>query len=217
MGARQDRGIRRIAKLVFVAGVAYLGAFAATCAYHAFAPERGAPAAPQTETVVRDTTAVVRAVRDLATLETASFHMERVIDLRDRTTHLFGLVSIEDALLLVAAVDVVAGIDLSSMRDGDIVFDDVNKSATLILPAPTILSARLDNARTYVHARTTDALMQPGASLETRARQEAERSLRQAALDAGILDRARVSGARTVETLVRSLGFDHVEVRFRSE
>jgi hypothetical protein len=49
-------------------------------------------------------------------------------------------------------------------------------------------------------------------SLETRARQAAEQTLRAAAEDAGILERAEQSVARTVKSLVRSLGFEEVHV-----
>jgi hypothetical protein len=170
-----------------------------------------------TTTVVRGSSAIVTAIRDLATLETASYHMERVIDLRDKQSHLFGLFESEDAVLLVAASDVIAGVDLTSMHDGDIVFDPVKHSARVTLPPPIILSSHLDSERTYVHSRQTDALARRAEALETRARIEAEHTLRDAAIEAGILQRARNNAARTIQTLVQSLGFTTVEVDFRSE
>jgi hypothetical protein len=180
-----------------------------------FAPEPPPP--PKTTTVIRSTPSVITAIRDLARLEGASYHVERVIDLRDKQTSLFGLVQGEDALLLVAAGDVVAGVDLSSMRTGDITTDTEGKRATIVLPPPMLFSARLDNQRTYVHSRRTDVLAQRAESLETRARQEAERTLRDAALSQGILERARTNVERTITTLVRSLGYEQVEVRTRRE
>jgi hypothetical protein len=179
-------------------------------------PHPSKPASSST-TVIRGTSAVVAAVRDLAQLESASYHMERVIDLRDRQTHLYGLFESEDALLLVAAADVVAGVDLRQLRDGDVQFDPVAHVAHIRLPPPSVLWARLDNQRTYVHTRKTDALALRGETLETRARQEAEQMLRDAALEAGILERARDNAAHTVKTLIQSLGFDRVEVDFRAE
>ena len=103
------------------------------------------------------------------------------------------------------------------MRDGDISFDETQKRAYVRLPRPTVLSARLDNDLTYVHTRTTDALAKRAQTLETRARQEAERSLQDAALAGGILLRAQTNAARSIETLIRSLGFEHVEVQFLEE
>jgi hypothetical protein len=53
--------------------------------------------------------------------------------------------------------------------------------------------------------------------LETRARQVAEDSIRDAALSGGILNRARDNAASTLTALVRSLGYDTVELTWRTE
>lgn len=171
----------------------------------------------ETEVVLRGTSNVVHAVRDLANLETTSFHMERVIDLRERKSHLFGLLQVDDAILLVAAADIVAGIDLRDLREEDVVIDHETRRIRILLPPPRILSARLDNERTYVHTRSTDALAPRAEELETLARREAERRLRDAALEAGILQRARSTAERTVKGLLQSLGFAEVALSFRSE
>jgi hypothetical protein len=210
---RPPRRWLRALAVLFVAGAAFAGSGAATCAYHALAA-REEPAPTQT---LRDTTNIVAAVRELATLETVAFHMERVIELREHQQHFMGLVKSEDALLLVAAADVIAGVDLGELRDDDVQVDLDQRSARLVLPQPRVLSARLDNTRTYVHTRSTDALAKRAETLETRARMEAERALREAALEAGILTRARASAVRSVEGLVRSLGFTQIEVLIREE
>lgn len=157
---------------------------------------------------------VVLAVRDLARLEAAEFHMERVIELTSTQRH-FGLLEAEDSILLVAAADVIAGVDLGELREGDIVVDSEARVATITLPAPRVLLTRLDNQRTFVHSRQTDLLARRGEHLESEARREAERTLEASAIEAGILDRARARSSATVETLVRSLGYDDVRVRFR--
>jgi hypothetical protein len=174
-----------------------------------------APAEPVS--VLRPTPTVVTSMRQLALLQTVSFHLERVIDLRDRQNHMFGMVQAEDALLLVAAGDVTAGVDLSGMRDNDVVIDAQTRSVKVLLPPAQVLAATLDNDATYVHTRRTDALAKRQETLETRARQEAESTLRDAALAGGILQRAREGAERTVGTLLRSLGFELVEIRFREE
>jgi uncharacterized protein DUF4230 len=110
---------------------------------------------------------------------------------------------------------VIAGVDLAELTDGDVVVDAEKKRATISLPQPKTLSSRIDNERTYVHTRRTDSLATRKESLETRARQEAERSIVEAAQQAGIIERARQNTKRTVETLVRSLGYDEVSVGFK--
>ena len=162
--------------------------------------------------VVRPTPNVLVAVQDLARLESASFHMERVLDLKDEQSHLFGLVKSEDALLLVAVANVSAGVDLQKLTSDDIVIDADKKSAKLTLPAPEVFHAELDNSKTYVHTRHTGALAIRKENLETRARQEAERSLVDAALQAGLLSRASENARHAVSSLVRGLGYEQVEV-----
>jgi len=166
-------------------------------------------------TIVRPTPNVLVAVKDMARLESASFHMERVIDLSDKQSHLFGLVQSEDAILLVAVADVSAGVDLQQLKAEDIVVEPAAKRVTITLPPPEVFHAELDNAKTYVHARHTGALAARKENLETRARQEAERSLIEAALQAGILNRANDNARRAVEGLVRGLGYGEVEVKVR--
>jgi hypothetical protein len=158
---------------------------------------------------------VITQVRELSRLEGVSYHVERVVDLKDKQQSLFGLVTAEDAILLVASGDVTAGVDLGKLEPGDVSVSPDRKSVTLHLPAVEIFSARLDNDRTYVHTRKTDALATRKESLETDARRAAEQTLRAAAEEAGIVKRAQESVERTVRSLVRSLGFSEVVVDFR--
>lgn len=167
-------------------------------------------------TALRSTPSVVVAVRDLARLESVEYHVERVIDLRDQQSLLFGLIKTQDAILFVAVGEVTAGVDLSALREGDVVADRANGTASLTLPAAHVLSTRLDNERSWVYARTTDVLAQRHEDLETRARQEAERTLEQSAIAGGILDRARANAEQTVAALVRSLGYTNVTVSSRT-
>jgi len=165
---------------------------------------------------LRSTPSVVVAVRDLARLESVEYHVERVIDLRDRQSLLFGLVKTQDAILFVAVGQVSAGVDLTELKDGDVVADRSAGTATITLPAARVLSTRLDNERSFVFSRSTDLLAQRHEDLESRARQEAERTLEKSALDTGILERARANAERTVATLVRSLGYTTVTVTSRA-
>ncbi len=164
---------------------------------------------------LRSTPSVVVAIRDLARLETVEYHVERVIDLRDSQSLLFGLIRTEDAILFVAVGQVTAGVDLGELSADDVVVDQRRGTAAITLPSARILSTRLDSERSWVFARTTGALARRQEDLETRARREAERSLEQNALAGGILDRARVNAERTVAAFVRSLGYENVTVSSR--
>ncbi len=197
---------------VFALGLLAAGVLVGVVAYRLLSP----PAPPSVE-IVHDSPDVVVAIRDLARLETASAHVERVVDLRQEQTALLGLVETHDAILLIAAADARAGVDLTQMQDGDVIIEPEAGRATIVLPPPEVFDARLDNERTYVHSRDTGRLATPDARLETRARQEAERRVRAAAVEGGLLERARTNAVVTIETFVRALGYDHVEVRFADD
>lgn len=170
---------------------------------------------PSDATTLRYTPSVVTAVKDLARLETVEYHVERVIDLRDQQSLLFGLIHTQDAILFVAVGQVTAGVDLNELADGDVVVDQARNAVRIALPPARVLSTRLDNEHSWVYARTTDALAQRHEDLETRARQQAEKSLEQDAIDTGILARARDNAERTVAAFVRSLGYESVTVTSR--
>ena len=164
---------------------------------------------------LRATPGVVTVIRDVARLEATSFHIEKVIEAADQQSRLWGFVQAKDALLLVAVGDVVAGIDLAKLRDEDVHADPAAGTLTIRLPAPEIISSTLDEHATHVYSRSTDTFAAYDERLEGDARRAAEDQMRKAALDAGILDRARRSAERTVGGLVRSLGYEHVDIAFR--
>ena len=166
-------------------------------------------------TVVRPTANVLSKIQELRRLESVSFHMERVIDLTEKQSQLFGLVESEDAILLIAVADVRAGVDLAKLGPGDVAVDIEKRMARIALPPAEIFGAALDGEKTYVHTRKTGVLARRRENLETRARQEAERTLAEAAREAGILARAEENATRAVRELVRSLGYERVEVSVR--
>lgn len=195
-------------------GLLVAAAVSAAAALGFFAGERRADPGPKLLPNERmaDSATVLVAVRALARLESVEYHMERVIDLKQRQDVLFGLLQADDSILLVAAGDVVAGVDLAKLRDGDLTVEPRARRVRMRVPAPEILAVRIDNDRTYVHARKTDLLAHRNEQIESRARQLAESSIRKAALDAGILERARTSAAHTLTMLARSFDYDQVEL-----
>lgn len=162
---------------------------------------------------VRNTDTILVAIHNLARLETVSFHMERVIDLKEEHERAFGMLKAHDAILLVAAGDVVAGVDLSKLADGDLTVRPSERRVQLRLPPAEILSVTLDDDRTYVHSRQTTPLTKPVADLETRARKQAASAIRDAALQAGILERASRTAIQTLRALLLSLGYEATFVR----
>jgi hypothetical protein len=210
-----------LAKVVAVVGATWLiligGVFAIAAAV-AIVVHFATSAVPQpttTRTELKPTPDVLLAVKSLARLETQSYHLERVIDLTDHETHLFGLVQSKDAILLVAVGDVVAGVDLEHITAGDVDTDWPGQRVTLRLPPPSVFSSALDEKATRVYSRSTDLLAARHEDLEERARGEAVRSMEKAAIAQGILDRARRDAERALTALLRSVGFVDVRIEWK--
>jgi len=174
-----------------------------------------APPAPTSVISVRPTGAILVAVRDLARLETAEVHVEKVIDLTDQQKRLFGLIETTDAILLVAVGHATLGVDLSKLGDDDVSMDASGKVARLRLPAPELLQAGLDEQATYVYTRTTSALGRRNEHLETQARREAVEAIKKVALAPDMIAKAKVQTERQLRALVSRLGAERVEITWR--
>jgi hypothetical protein len=177
-----------------------------------FAGRASAPKNAPARVDLRASPGVITAIHEVARLESTEFHVEKVVEISDAQSKLWGLINAKDALLLVAAGDVVAGVDLAKVSDDDIRMDAVARSVRVRLPAPQIVASTLDERTTHVYARSTDVLATRNEALEGDARRAAEEQMRKAALDAGILDRARGSADGTLRALLRSLGYENIEL-----
>lgn len=170
---------------------------------------------PQTNITVKPTPSLLTAVRDLARLETTEVHVEKVIDLTDRQSRLFGLIETTDAILLVAVGRATLGVDLGKLREGDVEMDPESKVAKLNLPKPELLGAALDERATYVYTRETSALAKRNEGLETQARREAVAAIEKAATTDEMMARAKTQAERQLTKLIKELGASRVEITWR--
>jgi hypothetical protein len=198
-----------------VLGVAGAGALVLHLAMPA--PSALLPPFHERRVEVTPTPDVVLAVHSLGRLETESYHLERVVDLTDHQTQLFGLVNAEDAILLVAVGDVVAGVDLEHLTADDVDADWPRRTVTLRLPPPSVFSCKLDEQATRVYSRKTDLIASRHEDLESRARVDAARTMEQTAVDHGLLDRARADAERAMTGLLGSVGFREIHVDWKKE
>jgi len=183
--------------------------FAAVMVIKSFLPT------PAAGPVVRPTATILMSVKDLARLETNELHMEKVIDLTDKQSRLFGLVDTSDAILMVAAGDVTVGVDLSKLEASDVEVDRERGTARLTLPPPEILSVRLDEKHTYVYSRKTGLLAERNEQLESKARQEALRAIEEAARNGDIMEKARRQAERQLQLLFEKFGVSRTTIGWR--
>jgi len=147
--------------------------------------------------------AIVQQIRQISRLETTTYSIERVIEVRQSDANwpdwLRG-----DRLLLIAHGTVIAGIDLEQLQPSDVVVAADGKTVTVTLPAAQIFnsSSILDNARTRVYDRQQGLLAPPNENLETEARRAAEAQLLAAACEEDILGRATEDGRIAVSNML---------------
>lgn len=153
-------------------------------------------------------TAVIKQVRSLARLETASFTIEKVLDAQTNDSNAISRFLFGDKILLIAHGEVIAGFDLAGLSEKDVKVE--GRAVTITLPPPQILVTRLDNDQTKVYDRSQGILRRNDTELEATVRAEAEASIRRAACDGHILDTATQNGRRQLTSLMSGLGFENV-------
>jgi len=151
---------------------------------------------------------VVDRIQRLQRLETVVYTMDKLVT-GARENPIFPDFLAGDRLLMLVHGEVVAGIDFSNLKPGDVRVD--GKEVRLHLPSSQVFSTRLDSAKTRVYSRQTGLLVPTDPNLETQVRQEAERELQEAALADGILQTAQQNAASTITSLLQGLGFEKIE------
>ncbi len=153
---------------------------------------------------------VVDRIQRLQRLETVIYTMDKIVSGAKENPVLPNFLA-GDRLLMLVHGEVVAGIDFSNLRPGDVTVD--GKQVTLRLPPPQIFSTRIDSGKTRVYSRQTGLLVPTDPDLETQVRQEAERQLQEAAMADGILRNAQQNAASTIKSLLQGLGFEKIEFK----
>ena len=153
---------------------------------------------------------VVRQIRSLQRLETVVYTMDKIVA-GGYENRFLPRVLAGDRLLLVVYGDVTAGVDLGRVEAPSVGIH--GRSVTLALPPAELFSTRIDNDRTRVYSRETGLFSRVDPDLETDVRKEAERQVRQAALDGGVLAAASANARTTLTSFLKGLGFEDVDVR----
>lgn len=152
---------------------------------------------------------VLSKIQQLERLETVLYQMEKIVTGEREIRYLPQFLS-GDRLLLIVHGEVIAGIDLSKVQSEDIsVRDNVLQ---LKIPTAELLTVRIDNERTRVYSRETGLFSRVDPHLETDVRREAERQLREAAMEEGLLEMADKNARATLLRLLESFGFERVEL-----
>lgn len=154
--------------------------------------------------------AVIKEMRSLQRLETASFTIEKIIDGGTTGDNVFQQFLFGDKILLIAHGQVIAGFDLSQLSEKDLEID--GRELRVTLPKPQILVTTLDNTQTRVYDRQKGILNPGQKDLESEARKAAENSIKEAACQGGILTQASDNARKQLTAFFNALGFTQVSI-----
>jgi hypothetical protein len=151
----------------------------------------------------------VREIQRLNELVSVKYTIQRVVGLEEQKVPLGS-----EKLLLIVQAEVLAGIDLSALKPGDIkTLPD--HAIYVTLPAPKIVHIVIDDRQTKVWDRritwwTPWVPFNP--DLERQARLTARNEIEKAALEMGILDQARRNAEVSIRSLLETFGVKTVTV-----
>lgn len=164
-------------------------------------------AVPGPVEILPDPITIVKAMKELARLETSSMTFEKIIPgTRDneRFNGVFG-----ETILFVAVGEVIAGIDLETIQEDDIQIININ-TVKVHLPPAEIFNVILDNKNSYVADRDKGFLADYDPLLETKVRSKAQQALEESALKSDLLEKADIKAQNITRTFLQRFGLKNI-------
>jgi hypothetical protein len=171
------------------------------------------------ETIERTSPPVLQSIQDLGEFRAAAGNYQVIVDVEKDTklpSELLG-----ERTLFVAKGSVDAGVDLRAVGADDVQVSADRRAATITLPHAVLYPAELDLSESYVYERDRGLfnaigdVFSDGGGSERELYLVAERKLTEAAGGtSGLKARAEENTRVTLTSLLGSLGFMHVTIRF---
>jgi hypothetical protein len=156
-----------------------------------------------------DSPSVVREIQRLNELVSVKYTIQRVVGLEEQKVPVGS-----EKLLLIVQAEVLAGIDLSTLKPSDVKTLPGN-AIYVTLPQPKIVHIVIDDKQTKVWDRSITwwtPWVPFNPDLERQARLAARDEIEKAALEMGILDQARRNAEVSIRSLLETLGVKTVTV-----
>jgi Protein of unknown function (DUF4230) len=172
------------------------------------------------EEVDRTGPAVLHALQDVSRYEAATGDFQVLVDVEHDAAYLPDAVR-GDRTVFLAQGSVDASVDFTGITD-DAIRVAEDGSVTVTLPEATLSEARIDAEESRIVARDRGLLDRLGSVVsdnpvdDTELYVRAEDRLGEAAVEAGLADRAEANTRRMLEGLLGDLGYDDVTVVFES-
>lgn len=151
---------------------------------------------------------IIEKLQALNRLETARQVERHVVDAKSESK-MWPQFLFKDSLMMLVQTEIVAGIDLNALSEGDITVD--HGTVTIHMPSPQIFYIRIDDSNSKVYMRDRGLFVfNPNIDLERQARLKAEADARQSALHGELLSNARINAERNIRGVLQELGFSKI-------
>jgi len=171
------------------------------------------------ETVDRTSPAVLQSIQDIGEYRAASANYELLVDL-ERDTDLPAVI-LGERTLFVAVGSVDAGVDLRALGPDAVEVSADGSGVSINLPPAEVYDAELDSSGSYIYERDEGLLNRIGNVFSgdgdhyREVSIAAEERLNEAArANDDLATRAEENTAAMLESLLRSLGYERVEISF---
>jgi hypothetical protein len=171
-------------------------------------------------TVDRSGPAVLKAVSELGTLQSASGHYEMIVDIEHSVDHVPSFLA-GRRILFVAVGDVGTTVNLRDLPAGSVTVDGARTSATIHLAKPQISAPQLDLRASHVYSSDRGVVDALGDLVNGAPDQQqqiyavaTQRLAEAARANDDLVNRAEASTRTTLQGLLRPLGFTDVTVVF---
>ena len=155
---------------------------------------------------------VLEQVKDISELNTVEMYFNEIIDFKNaKLFNNFQIPFTEKSFIFTVKSKVKAGVDLSSIDEGDITIS--GKSLLIQLPNPTITSKEILSYKVYDEK---NGLFNEVTTEDTlKALELFEKDMEEQALSSGIIEKSKENTEHIIRNLFLSYGFESIELEWK--
>ena len=155
---------------------------------------------------------VLEQVKDISELNTVEMYFNEIIDFKNaKLFNNFQIPFTEKSFIFTVKSKVKAGVDLSSIDEGDIAIS--GKSLIIKLPDPKITSKEILSYKVYDEK---DGLFNEVTTEDTlKALELFEKDMEEQALSSGIIEKSKENTEHIIRNLFLSYGFESIELEWK--
>ena len=155
---------------------------------------------------------VLEQVKDISELNTVEMYFNEIIDFKNaKLFNNFQIPFTEKSFIFTVKSKVKAGVDLSSIDEGDIAIS--GKSLLIQLPNPTNKSKKILSYKVYDEK---NGLFNEVTTEDTlKALELFEKDMEEQALGSGIIEKSKKNTEHIIRNLFLSYGFESIEIKWK--